>query len=400
VGAAETQHVASGHTQVASSVLRVAHVAALTEHGTSGVDKTVLGLVANLEQFGVLPEVWQLSPNHPPVSQRRVGSIEVVDLPAFSRTGSALFGLPAETRRFIGERRDAIDMLHLHSVFIPDNVWVAKVADRPYVLTPHGGYSPQVLRGHHRVAKAVWLRMREKEYVRRASLLHAVSPPEMEQLRSTFGAQPALVFVPNAIDLPAVEVAPERRMHTSPKRVVFLGRLSVAHKGLDLLLGGYARYARRRPDTDAELTLAGPDFRSGRSQLTAMAASLSVDRKVRFLGPQFGRDKDSLLGSAYVFVHTSRWEGMPFAILEALATGCPVLITRATNLAEFVDDFGAGLVVEGTTEGIGDGLTKMLEMRADRYAKMCAAARRLASERFSWSTAAEQMSRQYRSIRV
>jgi glycosyltransferase involved in cell wall biosynthesis len=64
----------------------------------------------------------------------------------------------------------------------------------------------------------------------------------------------------------------------------------------------------------------------------------------------FGREKEALLDSAFVFVHTSRWEGMPFAVIEALATGCPVLVTPATNLGDYVEGFGAGVVVDGSAQ--------------------------------------------------
>jgi glycosyltransferase involved in cell wall biosynthesis len=394
---AATHRLPSRDQKDREQVIRVAHVAEFSETSASGVDRTVAGLVSHLDPYGVEPEVWHVSSNHVSVMQRWVGSVRVIDLPAYSRGRSALLGLPAATRHFIAERRNRIDVLHLHSVFIPDNVWVARIARRPYVLTPHGGYSPRVLAGHNRVAKMVWMRMREQSYVRRASLVHAVSPGELTELRATFGSRP-LAFVPNAIDVPDEPVAPDARMLGPRKRIVFLGRLDIAHKGLDVLLEGYARYVQSQPEDDTELTLAGPDFRSNRTRLEALAASLLPDQKVRFEGPVFGGEKEELLRSAYVFVHTSRWEGMPYAVLEALATGCPVLLTSATNLGEFVEDFGAGVVVKGTARGVAEGLGRLLEMPAEPYGAMCSAARRLASERFTWPTVAEQMSAAYRTI--
>lgn len=363
---------------------------------TSGVDRTVAGLVRHLEVYGILPEVWHVDTSHRSVTERQADGVKVVELPARGRAASALLGLPDATRRFVRERRDEVDVLHLHSVFIPANVWLARLAQRPYVLTPHGGYGPRVLAGHNRAAKAVWMRVREREYVHHASLLHAVSPDEVDQLRSTFGPHPS-VFVPNAIDLPSVATAPNERTKGPRRRVLFLGRLAVEHKGLDILLEGVARCTQGGLAPEIELLIAGPDFRSGQAELEAMAASL-IPADVRFLGPVFGDEKDALLRSAYVFAHTSRWEGMPYAVLEALAAGCPVLLTHATNLGGFVEDFEAGVVVEETAQGVADGLRRVLEMPPERYAKMCRAARRLASERFNWSMVAEHMSAAYRRI--
>jgi glycosyltransferase involved in cell wall biosynthesis len=387
----------SSERQGRGHVIRVAHVAEFSETSASGVDHMVFGLVSHLDPDGVRAEVWDLNPSHASVTERRVGSVSVFQLPSRTRVRGSLLGLPEATRRFIRERRDGIDLLHLHSVFIPENVWVARFARLPYVLTPHGGYSPRVLAGNNRIAKLVWMRMWERDYVRNASMIHAVSPQELEELRATFGARPC-VFVPNAIDLPAVGTAPTDRMLGPSRRIVFLGRLAIDPKGLDVLLEGYANYVRHHRDTDTELIMAGPDFRSGRAELEALAASLLPSGHVRFTGPLFGRDRDALLGSAYVFVHTSRWEGMPFAVLEALATGCPVLVTPATNLGDYVEEFGAGVVVDGSAQSVSEGLRKILEIPAEHYEAHCAAARRLSSARFTWPIVAGQMTAEYRKI--
>jgi glycosyltransferase involved in cell wall biosynthesis len=182
------------------------------------------------------------------------------------------------------------------------------------------------------------------------------------------------------------------------RRIVFLGRLAIESKGLDVLLKGYASYVRNQRDTDTELIVAGPDVRSGRDELEALAASLLQSGHVRFTGPLFGRDKEALLSSAYVFVHTSRWEGMPFAVLEALAMGCPVLVTPATNLGEHVQEFGAGVVVDGSVQSVAEGMRRLLEIQTEDYAALCSGARRLASALFTWPIVAEQMTAEYGKI--
>jgi glycosyltransferase involved in cell wall biosynthesis len=377
--------------------IRVAHVGNFVRSSASGVDRTIAGLVTHLGRLGIEPEVWHLSPDHGSVSTRSTESVNVIQLPAYHRAKSAAVGLPEETVRFVRGRRDEIDLLHLHSVFIPDNVRLAKVAGLPYVLTPNGGYSPQVLRGRNRLAKAVWMRVRERSYVRDADLIHAVAPDELDQLRSLFGNE-AMVFAPNAIEMPG-DLPGSRETELPPLRtIVFLGRLAVGHKGLDLLLEGYARFVREHSGAESELIIAGPDHRSGRSTLEAMATTLLPAGKVSFPGPVFSPEKEALLRSASVFVHTSRWEGMPFAVLEALAVGCPVLVTRATNLAEFVEESGAGVVVEGTPEGVEAGLRAILEAPPQRYTAMAAAAGRLASERFTWPAVTEQIAAAYRRL--
>ena len=384
-------------TGLTPGTIRVAHVGALVRSSASGVDRTLEGLVSNLAGQGVETEVWHPSPLNRTISELRSGGVEVVELPVYPRATSAVLGLPRATREFIRRRSADVDVLHLHSVFTPHNVWISRTAGLPFVVTPNGGYNVEVLHGRHRSAKAVWMWMHERRYVRAASTLHAVAPSELGQLRETFGVD-ELAFAPNGVELPSVVSDPASKTESSPKRVVFVGRLAVQHKGLDLLVGGYARFADRHADADVELVIAGPDERSGRAQLEALENAHPARRDIRFPGPVFGEAKDDLVRSAWFFVHPSRWEGMPFAVLEAIALGIPVLVTPETNLASFVRDAGAGIVIEGSADGVADGLASICDVSDERYAAMSDAARELAATQFSWPSIAGRIARVYRSI--
>jgi glycosyltransferase involved in cell wall biosynthesis len=211
--------------KVQGQPIRVAHVAQLDQNAVSrvdrsvsGVDRMVSGLLAHLGAHGVVGEIWNLRQAQDAIAESILGSVRNVTLPAYGKSRSALFGLPDSTRRFLDERRTEIDLLHLHSVFIPDNVWIAKRVGLPYVITPHGGYSPEVLRGRNRFLKTAWIRMHERTYVEGARLVHAVSSREREQLREIFDIK-ALMFAPNAIELTAGMVAPSERLHLSPSTI-------------------------------------------------------------------------------------------------------------------------------------------------------------------------------------
>lgn len=67
----------------------------------------------------------------------------------------------------------------------------------------------------------------------------------------------------------------------------------------------------------------------------------------------FGNVKLAHLACMDLFIHTSRWEGMPMAALEAAALGKPLLVSKATNLGEYVTKYGNGIVLP-------DNLSKMI----------------------------------------
>jgi glycosyltransferase involved in cell wall biosynthesis len=118
------------------------------------------------------------------------------------------------------------------------------------------------------------------------------------------------------------------------------------NKGIDVLLHAWARLARAGGDAPtlpaARLRLVGEG--SLRRRLEAMAADLGIAREVEFAGEL--RDIPELLRRSWGFVLPSRWEGMPNALLEAMACGLPCVATRVSGSEEVISDGVDGLLVE------------------------------------------------------
>lgn len=353
--------------------------------------KTILGLVRHLPRHNIEPEIWNFSTGHTKPELSYVETLPVLQLPCRRHPASFLGGLPRSSRDAIRDRAREIHLLQFHSVFKPENVWAARAADVPYIITPNGGYNPRVLRGRNRLAKSAWFMALEQAYVRSASAVHAVSAAEVEGLANIVDRS-KIITVPNAVD----DECLERDVRPPHGRdLLFLGRLAIEHKGLDLLLRGFARsHTRHR----AQLVIAGPDFRQGRQRCEALMRSLEISDSVSLVGPVFGERKWELIETCYAFVHTSRWEGLPFAILEALALGKPVVVTRETNLADLVTERKVGVVVEPTPDSISDGILELLAMPRDEYDAIGRRARELVRDHFTWEIAAKMMADEYRHI--
>jgi glycosyltransferase involved in cell wall biosynthesis len=360
-----------------------------------GPDRAVTQLVEHLSRSGVRTEVWDLDPAHTKMRQRMFGETLVFELPSRRRSAEIVSGIHPDVRAFVQDRRREIDLLHLHSVFTPHNVSIARASAKPYILSPRGGYSPAVLTGRHRWTKAAWMGLYERRFIGQAAAVHAVSEPEARRLVELTG-HPRVVCIPNAVEAAdqAIQTAPRRQ---GEERVLFIGRLAVQQKGLDLLLRGLAQSFRSDPPA-IHLTMAGSDFRGGRAELEQLTRALSIAEHVTIHEPVYGRVKDEMLAGCHWFVHTSRWEGLPFAVLEALAAGRPVLLTPETNLTDQVHEYNAGIVVSGTPEGISDGLHRLAECDDSSYEGMREGARRLASEKFGWPAITRQMVGLYQQV--
>jgi glycosyltransferase involved in cell wall biosynthesis len=135
--------------------------------------------------------------------------------------------------------------------------------------------------------------------------------------------------IPNGVDLPPLD---ERELGHGG-HILFLGRIQVWEKGLDLLLAAYARSGAELP-----LVLAGAGPRREEKRLTALLGTAGPG--VRWVGPVTGERKDGLLrGSAFV-VLPSRSEAFGISALEGMAYGKPVVHFDVPTLDWMSGDVG------------------------------------------------------------
>jgi glycosyltransferase involved in cell wall biosynthesis len=121
-----------------------------------------------------------------------------------------------------------------------------------------------------------------------------------------------------------------------------------------------------------------------------------LDGLVKLSGPVVGDAKAALLRRADVFLHPSRSEGHPMAVLEALAYGVPCLVTPVTNMAEEVAAAGAGWKMEPSPQGIAAGIRKAVTDGIDALQAAGEKARRLAVENYGWDKIAARSVEAYR----
>lgn len=130
----------------------------------------------------------------------------------------------------------------------------------------------------------------------------------------------------------------ELRIPTDAVVLVSVGSLKPI-KGIDVLLDAFAPLAQREPRARLMIVGDGPD----RAGLQARARELDVDARVAFLGLR--DDVHALLRVADGLVLPSRTEALPTVVLEAMATGLPVVATDVGGVPEMVEPEKSGLLV-------------------------------------------------------
>ncbi len=155
-----------------------------------------------------------------------------------------------------------------------------------------------------------------------------------------------IVHIPGSVDTEKFRPAPARPDPASPERnVICVARLEYS-KGVDVLLHAWASMlqapAAWRQHLRPRLRVVGDGV--FRPQMERLAGELGIGDSVEFLGAR--TDVVGLLQSSWGFVLPSRWEGMPNALLEAMACGLPCVATRVSGTEDVITDGFNGLLVE------------------------------------------------------
>ena len=177
------------------------------------------------------------------------------------------------------------------------------------------------------------------------------------------------------------------------KIIVFLGRI-FPKKGIDTLASGFSKFLKQRKDTT--LLVAGHDAGQGYTQqLQGDLQSQGGLSKTIFVGEVRGQEKFQLLREADLFVLPSYSEGLPVAVLEAMAVSTPVLITPGCNVPEVAEQ-QAGWICQPEADSFCTHLIESLG--SDELAKRGQNARNLVESRFTWPGIAEASIQAYQQM--
>lgn len=297
----------------------------------------------------------------------------------------------AALRRDIGN----FDIVHINSLYMFPSTIAAHYARRsgkPYIVRPHGTLDPYIY-ARHRKTKYLYELLFERRNLRHAAAVHFTSLEEM-QLASSLGLRFRGVVVPLGVKLshecmPAAreklgEWYPETR---GKKIVLYLGRLNFK-KGLDLVAKAMGTICRTR--TDIHLLLAGPDDEGYGSKVATWLQTEGAIANTTFAEMLIGERKAAALQGSDVMVLPSYSENFGNAVVEAMASGLPVIISNKVNIWREVAAAGAGVVINCSPQELGDAILAVVDdpLARKRYGER---GEQLVAERFTWDIAGAQL---------
>jgi glycosyltransferase involved in cell wall biosynthesis len=238
--------------------------------------------------------------------------------------------------------------------------------------------------------------MAERALSRLASRVVGVSADTTEDLRRHVGVPPRRLqtinngIVPEGAPPPsAVSRAREEMRLPAGVPVIGLGARLIEQKNIELLLDAFAILVRTDPLTHLVICGDGPL----RAALESRAIELGVAERTRF--PGFRSDMPAVMHLFDVYTLTSHWEGLPMAILEAMAAGIPIVATDVGGVSSAVMHGETGtLVPAGDAEGFAAACRALLSDRTVRES-YAARSREVFAQRFSARAMAAQYERLY-----
>lgn len=281
-------------------------------------------------------------------------------------------------------------VLHDHGVWLTSNHVAVKIARRasvPIVIAPRGMLSDWAL-GQRRWLKKVAWRAYQEANLMNASVIHATSDDEARDVRR-LGITRPVALVPNGVDAGHFTFRTELPAAAATRTALFLSRLH-PKKGIENLVDAWAVV---RPD-NWRLEICGPSPAAYRTALERRIRRRGLSECVQILDEVDDEGRRRTYAAASLFVLPTLSENFGIVIAEALASGLPVITTKAAPWGELVRH-RCGWWVETGVPGLVTALREAIELPAASLSEMGRRGRHLVETYYSWESAAASLHEVY-----
>jgi glycosyltransferase involved in cell wall biosynthesis len=207
-----------------------------------------------------------------------------------------------------------------------------------------------------------------------ADHLIALTQKERKYLNSLGVHEHKISVIPHGIDVekftkPTNPNDFREKYNVTGKMVLYVGRLAPRHKGLTFLVNAIPKVLKEEPNTT--FVLVGPDA-GMKSELIKLSRKLNVYRKMVFTGSISDADLVKAYHASDLFVLPSTFEPFGMVLLEAMASGKPIVASNVDGIPEVIEDGENGLLVPpADADKLASAITTLLKDRhmAERIKK-------------------------------
>lgn len=284
------------------------------------------------------------------------------------------------------------DIAVFHSLYYTEYLRFAKYLNNkkiPYLIMLHGALSKENYKKSHWkkfIANLLCFNRFIKQaksiiYLNQAEYNNAIVPK----------INPNYMIIPNGCNLPE-----NVTLHTINDRIeiLYLGRIERMPKGLDILIETLKVLKQEKANKFVHISFYGDNLDKQELEWFKTARG-TLEDICNFYGSAYGEEKDKAYRNTDIFILTSRYEGMPMGVLEALSYGKPCLITPQTNMADIINKYHCGWVTDLSPQAIAETIVKACEEyreKAESFFNNSLSA----SKVFSWKEIAKKSIEEYR----
>ena len=298
------------------------------------------------------------------------------------------------------------DLIHITGVWnfpVAAAAFWARFYKKPYIISPRGSLMKEPMEKKSSFIKKLFIFLFVRRDLKNASAVHFTVEAEKEEYLKAGLPLKKAIIISNSFDMEEFKKEiPENffrnkfNISADKKIILFLSRLNWK-KGLDTLIPAFAEVVKKEPK--AVLVLAGPDENNYKKEieLKIVNCKMKINNEVVFTGMLIGDDKIAAYRESDVFVLPSYSENFGMAVVEAMAAGLPVVITKGVGISPSIEKVGAGIVIEKDEKQLTEAILKVLE-NSQIAAEMGKQGRKLVETEFSSKKVAEKFIKEYNKI--
>jgi len=389
--------------------LKVLHVIPSVSERSGGPGQAIVPMCAALRDQGVgvllASTDHDLPPENRPGGPKRKEITRYKTLPTifFPKQLGDGFKYSRPFASWLDQHVSDYDLVHIHAVFNHSSVAAARAARKngvPYIVRPLGTLDPWSMQQKSFKKKLFW-KTTVKPMLAAAAAIHYTTKGEQQSVESSLGLNHGFV-VPLGVE--QATAAGEEVVQQLATRfadlldhpyVLVLSRLH-PKKALDVLLEAFLSLNKQDEFRNWRLVLAGEGPADYVAILKQIVAEHRAEDSVIFSGWLEGEQKEAALRNASLLALTSHQENFGLCVIEALASGVPVLISPQVNLADEVAAAGAGWIAEVNQQDIQEKLSAALSSHSQRVERGKAGQK--LSQSFSWRAVAAELCVVYEGI--
>jgi len=224
----------------------------------------------------------------------------------------------------------------------------------PYIIVPRGVLTKRA-QATKRIKKTVANAIFFKPFTRKAVAIEYLTESEMENSGPKWNKKN--IIIPNGVKrIPFVE----RNVNKEYISGVFIGRFMPA-KGIDLLVDAVSLAQSKMRESKVRISLYGPKGYSLWQEIADKIIENKTDDILSISDAVVGEEKDKVLRAADFFIMTSRFEGMPMGLIEALGYSLPCIVTGGTNMRTEIEAANAGWGCDIDAESIAGAIGSLCD---------------------------------------